>query len=305
MDLSTKHKGYWALAAISFFWGTTWFVSKLAIHDIPPLQLTGYRQTLAGLILILFHFIKSKSLPTVKELGFHIILGFLFFTCSNGLTTFAIKYIPSFLGALIGCLMPFIMILANFLFYKEKVKPIILLALLIGFAGVATILLSFSKEIEGGGNFLFGVLITLLSVFTWTSGTLISTKNKLKINPYQGIGWQMLFGGMMLYISSMLFEQQVPIATIPFKAWAYFIYLTAIGSIFCFVCYLYALKSLPISLVSIYVYINPIVALGLGFLIINETVTPQIVIGACITFIGIYLVKRFNTLKPLRNLKKS
>jgi drug/metabolite transporter (DMT)-like permease len=199
------------------------------------------------------------------------------------------------LGALIGCLMPFIMIIANFIFYKEKVKPIILLALLIGFAGVATILLSFSKEIEGGGNFLFGVLITLLSVFTWTSGTLVSTKNKLKINPYEGIGWQMLFGGMMLYISSMLFEQQVAIATIPLKAWAYFLYLTAIGSIFCFVCYLYALKSLPISLVSIYVYINPIVALGLGFLMINETVTPQIVIGACITFIGIYLVKRFNT----------
>ncbi len=187
------------------------------------------------------------------------------------------------------------MIIANFIFYKEKVKPIILLALLIGFAGVATILLSFSKEIEGSGNFLFGVLITLLSVFTWTSGTLVSTKNKLKINPYEGIGWQMLFGGMMLYISSMLFEQQVAIATIPLKAWAYFLYLTAIGSIFCFVCYLYALKSLPISLVSIYVYINPIVALGLGFLMINETVTPQIVIGACITFIGIYLVKRFNT----------
>lgn len=294
MNQASIHKGYWALAAISFFWGTTWFVSKLAIHDIPPLQLTGYRQTLAGLILILFHFLKSKSLPTAKELGFHIILGFLFFTCSNGLTTFAIKYIPSFLGALIGCLMPFIMILANFLFYKEKVKPVILLALFIGFAGVATILLSFSKEIEGGGNFLFGVLITLLSVFTWTSGTLVSTKNKLKINPYQGIGWQMLFGGIMLYISSLLFEEQVPIASIPLKAWGYFIYLTAVGSIFCFMCYLYALKALPISLVSIYVYINPIVALGLGFLIMNETVTPQIVIGACITFIGIYLVKRFN-----------
>ena len=294
MNQASIHKGYWALAAISFFWGTTWFVSKLAIQTIPPLQLTGYRQTLAGLILILFHFLKSKSLPTAKELGFHIILGFLFFTCSNGLTTFAIKYIPSFLGALIGCLMPFIMILANFLFYKEKVKPIILLALFIGFAGVATILLSFSKEIEGGGNFLFGVLITLLSVFTWTSGTLVSTKNKLKINPYQSIGWQMLFGGIMLYISSLLFEEQVPIASISLKAWGYFIYLTAVGSIFCFMCYLYALKALPISLVSIYVYINPIVALGLGFLIMNETVTAQIVIGACITFIGIYLVKRFN-----------
>lgn len=295
MDRSALHtKGLWALAAISFFWGTTWFVSKLTIAEIPPLQLTGYRQSLAGLLLILFHYFKSKSWPTFKEIRFHLILGFLFFTCSNGLTTFAIKYIPSFLGALIGCLMPFVMILANFVFYKEKVKPIVLLALLIGFGGVAIILLSFNKEIEAGGNFLFGVLITLLSVFTWTCGTLISTKNKLNINPFQGIGWQMLFGGIMLYISSILIEHQVPVSSISFKAWGYFFYLTAVGSIFCFVCYLFALKTLPLSLVSIYVYINPMVALGLGMLILHEKVTPQIVLGAFITFLGIYLVKKYS-----------
>lgn len=288
-----QNKAYWALAAISFFWGTTWFVAKLAIVEIPPLQLTGYRQTLAGLILISFNYSKTKKLPTKKEFLFHVLLGFLFFTCSNGLTTWAIKYIPSFLGALIGCLMPFVLVLANFIFYKEKVRPIVLLALFVGFAGVATILVSFIKELEGS-NFLFGVLISLFSVFTWTSGTLLSTKNKFRINPYQGIGWQMLFGGIMLYSLSTQLEHHVALATISWQSWMYFLYLTFIGSITCFLCYLYCLKSLPLSLVSVYVYINPIVALGLGILILDESASLQTIIGVIITFIGIYLVKRFN-----------
>jgi drug/metabolite transporter (DMT)-like permease len=293
MNLSIKVKSYWALVFISLFWGTTWFVSKLIIQFIPPLQLTGYRQTLAGLCLIAFHYHKHRLWPTKKEFGMHLLLGFLFFTCSNGLTTFAIKYIPSYLGALIGCLMPFVLILFNFFVYKEKVKPIVIFALGIGFTGIAIILLSFVEDIALGGNFLFGVLITLLSVFTWTSGTVISMRSKLNANPFQGIGWQMLFGGIMLYISSLMWENQVPIAQIPAKAWLYFTYLVAVGSIFCFVCYLFALKHLPMSLVSIYVYINPMVALFLGMLLLHEVFTPQIFIGVLITFLGIYLVKKF------------
>ena len=287
-------KGYWALAAISLLWGTTWFVSKLAIQGIPPLQLSGYRQTLAGLILILYYYYKHRAWPTVKELKIHFLLGFLFFTCSNGLTTFAIKYIPSYLGALIGCLMPFVLILFNYIFYKEKVKPIVFMALTIGFLGISTIITSFIHELSLGGNFLFGVLITLMSVFTWTAGTIISMRSKLNANPYRGIGWQMLFGGLMLQASSMLFEKQVPIQSIPAASWLYFAYLVAIGSILCFMCYLYALQTLPMSLVSIYVYINPMVALILGLLLLHEAFSLQIILGVAITFTGIYLVKRYS-----------
>jgi len=287
-------KGYWALAAISLLWGTTWFVSKMAIAEIPPLQLSGYRQSLAGVLLIGYHFIKTKKWPTGREFLFHLMLGFLFFTCSNGLTTFAIRFIPSYLGALIGCLMPFVVILANYILYREKVKPIVLIALLIGFGGIAFILSSFLTEMQAGGSFLFGVLITLLSTFTWTAGTILATRNKLKVNPYEGIGWQMLLGGIMLYLSSMGIEHQVDPFHISLTAWLYFAYLVAVGSIICFLCYLYALKTLPLSLVSVYVYINPMVALAMGFVLLGEKVTPQILIGALITFLGIYLVKRFS-----------
>ena len=290
---SKPYKAYWALAAISFFWGTTWFVSKLTVPFIPPLQLTGMRQILAGLLVIIFFLLKSKKWPTSKEFLFHLVSGFLIITCSNGLTTWAIKFIPSFLGALISRLSPFVFIIANYLFFKEKVKPITLLGLLVGFSGIAILLSSFAVEMSDA-HFSLGIIFSLIAVFTWTSGTLISVKNKMNINPYEGIGWQMLFGGIMLLIASQITGQHVPIETIPFHAWLKFLYLTFVGSIFCFVCYIYTLQKLPISLVSIYVYINPIVALILGILVLNEKLTPAIIVGALVTIVGIYLVKRFS-----------
>jgi len=288
------YKGYWALAAISFFWGTTWFVSKLIVTDIPPLQMTGMRQTLAGCLMITYYFLKGKKLPSLKELLFHLVVGFLLLSCSNGLTTWAIKYIPSFLGALIACLMPFVLIMANVLFFKEKVKPIVYFSLLIGFTGVAVLLTSMSSEMHGT-HFMFGIILSLISIGTWTSGTLISLKNTMKVDPFEGIGWQMLLGGIVLLISAKVAGQHVELASIPATAWIGFLYLTLVGSILCFICYLYALKTLPMSLVSIYVYINPIVALLLGVFILNEKITSQIMIGILITFVGIYMVKKFSS----------
>ncbi len=255
--------------------------------------MTGMRQVFAGSLLILFFLLKGRKLPTPRQLLFHLTVGFLLITCSNGLTTWAIQYIPSFLGALIACLMPFVLIIASSVLFNEKVKPVIYMALIIGFTGVTILLSSFAEEMHGS-DFLFGVLLSLISIGTWTGGTLISIRNKLNMDTFQGIGWQMLLGGIVLFIASLLTGQHVPLHTIPASAWLEFLYLSLIGSIFCFTCYLYALKTLPISLVSIYVYINPIVALLLGVFILNEKITPQIIIGIFVTFCGIYLVKRFS-----------
>ncbi|HNF71598.1 MAG TPA: EamA family transporter [Chitinophagaceae bacterium] len=290
-------KGYYALIIISFFWGTTWFVSKLTIPFIPPLQMTSMRQTLAGIIMIGYFGLRKGHWPRPKQLIFHAIVGFLLISCSNGMTTWAISYIPSFLGALISCLMPFVLILANRILFGEQVQTRLYLALAVGFSGVSILLSSFAEEMKGD-HFLFGIMLSLLSVFTWTGGTLISTKSKMNVNPYEGIGWQMLFGGIFLFIGSRITGQHVPLHTIPLKAWLLFLYLTAFGSIICFICYLYALKTLPMGLVSIYVYVNPIVAMLLGALFLDEKISTRIVLGIIVTFIGIFFVRRFSKTKP-------
>lgn len=293
LNLTKIQKAYWALAAISFFWGTTWFVSKLALKHIPPLQMTGIRQSAAGILLIGYFLLKKRPIPSLNELGFHLLMGFLLISCSNGLTTWAVAYIPSYLGALISCLMPFVMVIVNFAVFRESIKPMAVFGLVVGFAGVAILLSSFIEEL-GGDHFLFGVILTLMGVATWTTGTLITSKNRRKINAFEGIGWQMLFGGIILYIASLLTGQHVAFSEIPFQTWMLIVYLTAVGSIFCFLCYLYTLIHLPIDLVTVYVYINPLVALLMGVVLLNEKITVSIVIGALTIIAGIYLVKRFS-----------
>ena len=286
--------GYWALAAISLLWGSTWFVAKLAIAHLPALQMSGYRQMLAGALLISYQVGRSRQWPDWKELGFHALLGFLFFTCSNGLSTFAIQFIPSYLAALIGCLMPFAVILLNRIFFGERVKPGVLIALAIGFAGVSLILSSFITQMKCGGSFFFGILITLLSVFTWSGGTLLSTRSGMNTDPFRGIGWQMLMGGILLRLASLPVEKQVPLSSVPVAGWISFAYLVLVGSLLCFICYLHALKTLPLSLVSVYVYLNPMVALGLGVLFLGEQITVRLILGALITLLGVYFVQRLN-----------
>jgi drug/metabolite transporter (DMT)-like permease len=288
--MTNIQKGYWAVVAISIFWGTTWFVSKLALVHLPPLQMTGIRQTVAGILMISFFIFKRKKLPAKEDLLFHLMAGFLLISCSNGLTTWAVKYIPSYLGALIGCLMPFVMIMANFFIYKEKIKKLALLGLLIGFGGVAVLMSSFYVEFSSP-NFLFGIILSMIGVGTWTTGTLITVKNKRKLDPFEGIGWQMLFGGIILYIFSLITGQHVAFSSVPMMTWIQLLYLIGVGSIFCFICYLFALQHLPISLVTIYVYINPLVALLMGVFFLDEKITLSIVTGALTILLGIYIVK--------------
>ena len=113
------------------------------------------------------------------------MLGFLLISCSNGLTTWAIKFIPSYLGALISSSMPFVMVLASFLFFKEKIKPLAVVGLLIGFGGVVALMSSFFEELTNN-NFMFGVIITLVGVCTWTTRHLTHHQKQASARPLCG-----------------------------------------------------------------------------------------------------------------------
>ncbi len=292
--LSTSQtKAYWALATISLFWGGSWFVSKLAIAHFSPLYMSAIRQTLAGTLLIAYFFIRSKYRPSFKELGMHFILGFLIFTGANGLTTWAIKYIPSGLGALLGCLFPFFLILLNALLYKEKINPRSTIGLLIGFSGVGLIFYSYLDDLFVG-DFFFGIILCLLGVICWTLGTLVSSRQVLKGNNLSGIGYQMFFGGLQLFIFSAIVGESRVLDHLPWKAWTYLLYLILIGSILCFLCFMYVLKNLPSDISGVYAYINPIVALALGIVFLNEPFTWNLAFGTLVTFLGVFLVKKYS-----------
>lgn len=286
-------KAYWALAIISLFWGVSWFVSKLAVAHFDPLYLCAIRQTIGGVLLIGYFLLKKEDRPTAKELLIHFILGFFIFTCANGLTTWAIKYIPSGLGALLGCLFPFFLIILNSLLYKAKINLFSTLGLIVGFVGVGIIFYSFFDDLLVA-DFQFGIMLCLLGVISWTVSTLISSKLVLKSNNLSGIGYQMLFGGLQLFVFSAIMGEDHLLTNIPWEAWIYMVYLILIGSILCFMCFMYVLKNLPADISGVYAYINPIVALTLGIIFLKEPFTWNLVLGTLITFLGVYLVKKFS-----------
>ncbi len=255
--------------------------------------MSAIRQTIAGVLLILFFFIKNKYRPSAKELGLHALLGFLIFTGANGLTTWAIKYIPSGLGALLGCLFPFLLILLNAIIYKEKINPKSTIGLVIGFAGVGLIFYSYLSDLFIG-DFLFGIFLCLLGVVCWTLGTLVSSRQVLKGNSLSGIGYQMLFGGLQLFIFSSLVGESWDLSAVTSNGWLELLYLIFIGSILCFLCFMYVLKNLPSDISGVYAYINPIVALLLGILFLNEPFTLNLAVGTVVTFLGVYLVKKYS-----------
>lgn len=256
--------------------------------------MSAIRQSIAGIILIIYFKIYKNYFPTKRELVFHFFMGLMIFTFANGLTTWAIKYIPSGLGALLGCVFPLLLYITNAIYYKTKIHFGSLLGLLIGFAGVAIIFYSYLGSLFQK-QFLFGIILCLLGVLSWTIGSFFSSRKVLKGNNLQGIGWQMLFGGLQLFVFSFLMNENHQLNSIYFQGWACLVYLILIGSLLCFMCYMFVLKNLPASISGIYAYFNPIVALLLGIILLNEPLTGSLILGSLVTLIGVYIVKHFTT----------
>jgi drug/metabolite transporter (DMT)-like permease len=130
----------------------------------------------------------------------------------------------------------------------------------------------------------------MVAMLAWSAGTLILSKNKVDINPYYAIGWQMLFGSVQLALLAGATGQLVQISSIPLSSWLTIGYLVSVGSILTFSAFIYSIRHLPASLASLYAYINPLVAMVTGALVLNESITLNLIIGAVITVVGVYIV---------------
>jgi drug/metabolite transporter (DMT)-like permease len=280
-----------ALGLVCFFWGTTWIASKEGVKNMPALQMAGIRQTGGGLCYVLFFVLRGAAWPRGREWRTIAVLSFLNFAMSNGLATWGVKYISAGLGAIIGAIFPLWLVVIGLIVNKVAPSPKALLGLAIGFAGICVI---FYEHLEDFFNpqFLFGIALSVVATWTWALGTLYTKKHAQGFDPYFSLGLQMLLSGIFLYVVSLLTGGTIPFASIPWQSWAAIAYLVFFGSIISFMAYLYALQRLPTEQVSLYAYINPIVAIAFGALLFGETLTPFIVGGTLITLYGVYLVNK-------------
>lgn len=258
---------------------------------MPALQLAGIRQLTAGLIFISFFVAKGIRWPRGKEWVPIIVLSFLNFIIANGLSTWGVRYISAGLGSIIGAIFPLWLVVIGWVGKGARLKRKAYAGLVSGFAGICII---FYEHLHSFLNpaFRFGILISVIATWAWAFGTIYTKQQAARFNPYFGLGLQMAFAGISLLSFSKLGNQWIPVAAIPWQSWAAIAYLVAIGSIVTFACYIYALQNLPTEQVSIYAYINPIVAMLTGALLFSEKITVFIFVGVLITLYGVYLVKR-------------
>lgn len=283
--------GYFALATTSILWGTTWVASKVAVEQLPGLQVAYIRQFIAGTIFIVFFaVIKKLPFPTWKDLKIIFMMSVLMFVIANGLSSWGLKYLPTGLASLIGALSPLSVVTIEWIFYKKRnVSSLTFIGLILGIAGVGFV---FYKNMFGkiDGNLILGLSFSIVAMFSWSLCTVFLSRNKIGLNPYYSLGWQMILGSIMLFIIVHSTQNPIPIEDISAKSWLAIFYLIGAGSLLSFIAFIYSLKKLPPAISSLYAYINPIVAMISASILLEEKLTLTILIGTIVTLIGVYFV---------------
>lgn len=277
-----------ALCWVSFFWGTTWIASKVAVESMPAFQMAGIRQGIGGILYVGYFLFKKTPWPKGKQWKTILILSILNFVCSNGLSTWGVKYISSGLGAIIGAIFPLCIVLIM-LFKGEKINRLSILGFLVSFGGICFIFYEHLADFINP-DFRFGIFLSLLATVTWAFGSLYTRKKAASFNPYFSLGLQMVISSAFILTVTELTDTGVSISSIPVQSWWAIAYLVIVGSVLTFIAFIYALQKLPPEISSIYAYINPIVAVLFGTLLFGEPLTFFIAVGGIITLIGLYLV---------------
>ena len=291
--MSSQKKAYLALTITSIVWGTTWVASKMGVKHMPAFELASIRQFLGGSIYVIFFLIKGEKLPTGKQLLWLFPLAFLMFVSANGIATYGLQFITSGLAALIAALYPLSVVLIERFYFKAiKINAPTLIGLLLGLIGIGFIFYKDSLQVHGA-NYLLGVGLSMFAMFSWSVGSILIARNKINMNPYNSIGWQMLISAVCMAAFTLSTGDYIPLNAIPAISWASIIYMVIGGSIFAFVSFIYSMKHLHPAIASLYAYINPIVAIWVGSLLLEgEEITWNSIIGTICTLIGVYLVNR-------------
>jgi drug/metabolite transporter (DMT)-like permease len=285
-------KGYLALAVVSFFWGTTYIASRIGVQHMPGLFVSGIRQFSSGLIMVSFFLLKSYQLPTWSDLRKISLQGILLLCVANGLLTWSLEYINSGLAAIIAALVPlFVALFSTWLSKCTKLTRWMIVGLLIGLTGVLTIFYTYLGELANR-SFIVGIMLALLATLSWAFGTVYTSKQKISIDILFNVGLQMLIAGSVMLIICFCSGKYVNLATTGHVTWYALLYLVVFGSLIAYSAYVIAITNLPPTLVSVYAYINPVVAITLGWLLLQEKMNVNMISGTIITLAGIYLVNR-------------
>lgn len=293
-----------AFFAIYVIWGSTYLLNKIAVNEIPPFFLAGIRFVTAGILIFGIALIGGRSIKISKKQFFNtVLLGFLFLSFGNGMVVWALKFVDSNFAALEISAQPLVILLMMWILQGKKIQPMSLLGIFLGMIGIY--LLVSQKNILEQENAVVGMLMILSAMLSWAYGSLFVTKADLPKNYFVNTGYQMLTGGVLLFVLSLAFGESwsAPTSWSTEVQWSMLL-LVIFGSIVAFTSFNFLLRMVSPEKVATNTYVNPIVAMLLGWYFLQEQITMQSVLAAVILLTGVYFINTKKTLKILNRFKR-
>lgn len=282
---------YGSWLAVCFFWGTTYLAIRVGLETLPPTLFGGLRFLLAGTVLFAFVRWRGERLPRGREWSSLGLVGVLLLGVGNGVVVWAEQWISSGMTALLITTSPFWVAGAEqFGRGGERAGPRILSGMVMGFGGMALLVWPELFGTQLDGRFLLGVLLLQAGCASWSGGSVYAKRHPTRVAPLMSAAVQMLAGGAALTLAGTAKGEW---AALDFNARSLgaFLYLVVFGSLVAYTAYTYAIRKLPLSLVSTYSYINPLIALALGWLLLGEPLGWRVALGAGVILCGVAVVK--------------
>lgn len=288
-------RAWLAWVVVCVVWGTTYVAVKISLETMGPFLNGGLRNVAAGLILALALAARGHKLPGRDAWGRLAVLGFCMFLLGNGGVVWGVAHLPSGLAAVLVGTSPFWMVSVEALvspgtqlFLRQWV------GLVVGFAGIVILVWpDISQGGAGGRDFLLGVMSVQLACAGWAVGSSYARRHVMPGDVMGSAAMQMLFGGLFLTLLGTVLGEWGTFSLTGVTAGA-MVYLIVAGSIIAFTAYSYALRHMAVATVSLYTYINPVIAVALGTLLLDEPFHMRMVIAAGVILVGTLIVGRPN-----------
>jgi drug/metabolite transporter (DMT)-like permease len=287
-----RRLAYFAWGAVCLIWGTTYLGIRVTLETMPPGLMAGFRWLIAGSLLVAYLFAKGEPLPSRARWPGIVLMGFLLLVIGNGGVAYAEQWVPSGLAAVMVATSPFWMAgVEAALGGGERWSGRTVIGLTVGFLGIVVLVWPELTLRTGDSHlFLLGVVFLQVASLGWSLGSAYSRRHAREDHVLGTTALQMLAGGIMLAALGTV-RGEWPQLAFNTRTTAALIYLSTLGAIGGFVAYTYALRHLPVSFVSLYAYVNPIIAVALGVLILAEPFDTRIAAAAALVLIGVAIVR--------------
>ncbi|THV59929.1 DMT family transporter [Chryseobacterium candidae] len=285
------YKLIFAVLTVAIVWGTTFLAIRIAVETIPAWFVAGIRQLLASVIMLIV-LISRKQFKWIgwKSLGYQIIFASLMLVVANGMTTVAEETVSSSLASLISACSPILVFLGSVAVGLQKFSVRALSGVLLCFSGILFIFWDGLKDLANP-DYRMGMIFLFCAIAGWASGTIFTKKLNIQSgNITLNLFYQFLFAGVVQVIFAFLFSENYNFGNWTIKSISAMLYLAVFGSVAAFFAFHYALTKISPVQVSILAYINTIIAIFLGWLIMDEQVTFKFILATVMIICGVFII---------------